>query len=334
MHDSLKKHLFECLKEKGLKKNSIQSYLTTLDKIGKLLGTSEKFKSLYWLKKYKVVIDGIEKSNLSTATKHKYYAVILSVIRCTESAPAQIKHYEEQLKTYLDARKERIDSQKMTEKELAGWITQKQIDDVAEILLKNNKLADYIAWSLHTVIPPRRTDYKNMIVTTDNINDKRRNYIIKNKSGFGGFLFYDYKRANGNHQVFNRKFFTDNFGSSGKRLVKILDIYLKNKKEGDPLLNKIYTQPEYSKYIIGISKKLTGKHTTVGILRHIFISNFMQSAPYKAQKNLVADFMSHSNEMQQEYRKRPADDSEEPETKVDYSEIKGIEIKENKNTKD
>jgi hypothetical protein len=335
MREELEKEIFSKLKqERNVKNNTAKVYIGTLNTLAKKMGITEDYKSLHWIKKNpRGVINTIEESNYTDSTRKRFYTTLMSVLPLVSEEKDKLKipgfkKFLSMFEQKLKIRDEKTKNQKMSEKEEEGWLSETEIKTVSDILLKTRNLADYIMWTLLTKIPPRRgLDYNKMVVTTNDIKNPKRNYAIRNKDNFQGFVFYNFKNAQGEPQVFNRKFFTDNFDKDGNDFVQIMDRYLKMKKDGDPFLLKDYTQSAFSRYIVNLSKPLTGKHTNGNIFRHMYISRFMKRSPFQKEREIVARYMSHTLREQSNYRKRNKEEEKELDIQEEkYNEIPGIDI--------
>lgn len=303
MNKKLEGHIIELLKEKrNIKENSIRIYVSNLNSVGKLLYL-DNFGSLYFLNSANVVIRAIKQANVTDATKHRYLTSIIGYLRARY--PNKQPHlYVKAFIEYKNKLMEQAEKQELTEHEKANWLTDEEIKHVSDVLLSTKDLGNFVIWNLMTIIPPRRSnDYCAMIITNKAKNDNE-NYLIRDKDGFQKFIFNVYKNSGKKGSVeFDRTYLIEHFGDNGKKMVGILDLYAKNKPNGDYLV-KEFTPNSFTKHFSRIAKPIVKKHFTVNQARHQYISKFLATAPFLKEKQIIADFMSNSVNVQTLYRRR------------------------------
>jgi hypothetical protein len=312
MHLLLEQKITKVLKEKrDLKDNTIRTHLANLNSINKLMHRSPTFRSLLFLQKPKAVIGTIMGSNFAPATKAGFLSTIISILRSLsdKEKPPSVSTYTKafyELKRKLN--KEELDQNK-SEKEKDNWMTKKEINDFSKILLETKSLTDYVVWSLYTLAPPRRSaDYSAMKITANPPENPVTNFLVRGKRGFKEFIFADYKNSKKKGtQTFDRQFFKDNFG---RKILDILDLFLKSKKNGEYIVKK-FTANTFTKYFSRLLKGISNRKLTINLMRHIYISNFLDTSPFETKKQIVADYMANSISRQALYRRKPDNHNEE-----------------------
>jgi hypothetical protein len=136
---------------------------------------------------------------------------------------------------------------------------------------------------------------------TNKPKEDETNYLVRDKTGFTRFVFNTYKNSNNKgSQEITKQFIIDTFGP---KMINIINIFLKNKKNGDYLVRK-FSPNAFTKYFARIAKNITQKKITVNMMRRIYLSNFLNTAPFMDKKQAVAEMMGNSVAIQQIYRKK------------------------------
>lgn len=303
MNKKLEQEVTALLKEKRkIKDNSIKIYISNLNSIGKLLYL-DNFQNLNFLNTPSIVIRAIKQANVNEATKYRYLTTIIGYLRAkypNKQPHAYVKAFVE----YKNMLNDEAEKQELKPYEKENWLTESEIARVSDVLLNTKDINNFVIWNLMTILPPRRSnDYCNMVITNKE-KDDNTNYLIRSKDGFQKFVFNVYKNSGKKGSVqFDRNYIIDNFKENGKKMVGILDLYCKTKQNGEYLI-KNFTPNSFTKYFSRIAKPIINKHFTINQARHQYISKFLASAPFLKEKQIVADFMSNTVNVQMLYRRR------------------------------
>jgi len=155
--------------------------------------------------------------------------------------------------------------------------------------------------SLYTMIPPRRNQFSQFLKlkkSEDDLPDKF-NYLIVDKDGDPQKLVLKNYKTFKQYGIFNIPL------TKTKKLNEILKKYIisANLKDGDLLFHnsKGGIQKNISNEIKKAFFKASGKNITVNIIRHIFISKFLEKRRTIEEKNKLARQMGHSRNVQESY---------------------------------
>ena len=238
---------------------------------------------------------------------------------------ASIREYQMEIKKELDLTKY---AEKKSETEEINWVpyadlqaviktTNKRVNKILKIgrpiTLKEAK--DIMLWVVANLYvgskenPPLRLDYNNMIVLSEkdyleNNMSEGQNYLVIISSRTKYFVLGEYKtfKKYGKksiklspvlNKVINR---WEQIKGNMIDNVKIHNNYLLFNNKAEPLSESLM-----STYIADAFKS-TGKHITVNLLRHIFITDVVSGLPLIERKK-ISDKMCHNIEMQQIYNK-------------------------------
>ncbi len=186
----------ECFKSKDLSKGSLELYITKLTK----LNDNKPIKNLNFLKSVDAILKKIEK--LKPNTQRTYIISICSLLKCIDDNKNK-KLYDTYSKLLEKFNNELKDQTEKTETENENWITQEQLKEKYESLLKiateeptRQNYFNLLVIALYYLIAPRRNkDYQLMKVIKeegDKELSKEFNYIdINNKN----FIFNNYKTS-------------------------------------------------------------------------------------------------------------------------------------------
>lgn len=204
--------------------------------------------------------------------------------------------------------KENIESQEMTDKQRANWITQDEIKKIYVSLEKvikpifNNyeegdnipikdleRIQDYIIASIYVLIPPRRlTDYSEFKMK--DINEDEDNYM-KN----GTFYFNKFKTA---------KFKKDSF----KIPIKLKNIIQKWGKLTNSEWLLFQSRNKAKKispsFLNTILHRIFGGSISVNNLRHSYLTEYFKDVPTLTDIKHINDQMGHSLVQSLEYVKK------------------------------
>lgn len=288
-----------------------------------------------------IVIDDLltlfKEKNIPLASQNLYLSSINWHLKKNVKNEEIIKKISKEINVIRKKIDTKYKENKYSDKEIENCTSWNTIVEIYEDLKKkfntnNDKKTydDLILLSLYILHPPRRTDYYNMyinnielkispkkILWTSNENVKKygkmyspntedeifkqisertyKNYYISTKYG-GFFIFDDYKT----------------FKNHGKQVVEVLPeldeiitkyIEINNLKEGDKLFDLEWHN--YTYRLKNIFKKYINKSISVNMIRHIFISNILNTStpPSDNERIKISYLMGHSMESQMMYRK-------------------------------
>ena len=303
MKKELEEKIYEVLRtKKGIKDNSIAIYISNLNSMNKLLERAENFKTLSFLRNAKLLITLMKTKEINTQLR--WLSTIMGLIRVWPQSLGLGNAYNNHFIKLKELQRESEDKQELNGKEQKMWLTDADIKFVNDTLLHAKDPNDFIIWNLFTLIAPRRAiDYSSMKITSKPKRDDT-NYLVRGSDGFTQFIFNNYKNSGTKGQaIFTREWILDTFGDNGKKMITILDLFLRSKKNGEYLLRKL-SGNSFSKYFTRIGQKILKRRININILRHKFITDFLSRAPFEDEKKKVSEFMGNSVEVQAMYRRK------------------------------
>jgi integrase len=297
--------LFNKWIEDGRSRKTASQYLRNLIK----LNNNKPFTNLTFLKDYETIQNIISKY----VSKRHLYGTILSAIKYGTSGKAYKPVYEkwnQNLLAYLETDGEKVNADNRKEKFNNNYMSWNDIMDIQKKLqdsvMKNKKInADnwndvlkLVVLSIYTLIPPRRNEYVNMLVTPKIILTDESD--MNNYYGYttGTFVINEYKtKKNYGRFVLNIP----------HELDKILRWYIKHhplRLEKNPYPLLVNYSGETLNERNGIQKILYSifKPKKIGstMLRHIYLTD--KYGKNLAEANKDASAMGHSlNEAQETY---------------------------------
>tara|TARA_R110000765_G_scaffold423901_1_gene533523 strand:+ start:860 stop:1873 length:1014 start_codon:yes stop_codon:yes gene_type:complete len=232
--------------------------------------------------------------------------------------------YQMEIKKELDLTKY---AEKKSETEELNWVPYKELHNVIKITNKRvNKILqigrpitlkegkDIMLWIVANLYvgskenPPLRLDYNNMIILNEKDYLEKKvegqNYLVIVSSRTKYFVLGEYKtfKKYGTksiklspviNKVINR---WEQIKGNMIDNVKIHNNYLLFNNKAEPLSESLM-----SSYIADAFKS-TGKHITVNLIRHIFITDVVAGLPL-IERKIISEKMCHNLEMQQVYNK-------------------------------
>lgn len=194
--------------------------------------------------------------------------------------------------------------------------------EVGENELRGNAAENYLPWdqlvqkaceakpgsldsaimAIYTFIPPRRLlDYSLMLVVRappdPKTLDPRRNYLVITSDGVPEtFVFNRYKTAS----TFGQQILPVE-----RHLVKVLKRYLERYEIPDntPLFphRRGGSHPNFSRVVSDVFRRHTGRSISVDLLRHAYITMYLDNRPTLNERSELARQMAHSLRQQAEY---------------------------------
>lgn len=187
----------------------------------------------------------------------------------------------------------------------------KVIDLDRTTVLKNieelNKIDDKLIYSIYTLLPARRLEWRLMKLTTEK-NDKKledpvNQYLVILPKNNYKIVFNDYKT----YKTYGQQV----FDIDDIELKQIIHQYISEKglSSGDYLFplardkREVVSQSYFSNKIKDVFFKIYNIPITVRFLRISHVSNLMETNPTEEEKETLAYFMGHSIDEQRKYNK-------------------------------
>ena len=197
---SFEKTITDSLTDNNLSPSSQKLYIRILFN----LNNKSELKNLKFLDKPNLILDKI--NHYKPTTQRNFIIAIVSVLKALKS-PLYDKYY----KIMIDKTKIINDTptDEKTETQKKNWIewaevetklNELQINKISKTITEPqyNKLLQELILSLYVMIPPRRNDYINMLITNNNdVTDKTKNYLDLKKEQF---IFADLSDQENNQQ--------------------------------------------------------------------------------------------------------------------------------------
>lgn len=178
---------------------------------------------------------------------------------------------------------------------------------LSNIQNKLDKIDEKLIYSIYTLLPARRLEWRFMKLTTEKnlskLEDPVNNYLMVLPKNNYKLVFNNYKTYKTyGQQVFDveddelreiiSQYITEKGLTSGDYLFSLT----RNKKE-------IMSQSNFSKKISEVFLKIYKISLTIRFLRMSWVSNLMETNPTEEEKETLAYFMGHSREEQGKYNK-------------------------------
>ena len=298
---SFEKTITDALTINNLSPSSQKLYIRILFN----LNNKTELKNLKFLDKPNLILDKI--NHYKPTTQRNFIIAIVSVLKALKS-PLYDKYY----KIMIDKTKIINDkpTDEKTETQKKNWIEWTEVENILKDLQINkisktitepqyNKLLQELILSLYVMIPPRRNDYINMLITNNNdVNDLTKNYLDLKKEQF---IFNIFKTSKKDGQLIVN--IPDNLMIVIKKYIK----YHPNKKllknENIPFLVDYKGVPLTSiNSITRILNKIFNKNIGSSMLRHIYLSS--KYSKVLDQQKEDSKLMSHNLQTQKDYIKK------------------------------
>ena len=244
------------------------------------------------------------------ATRHQYLWSIKTVMPHQSIKDKDLLEWvDEQINTGKKELKQYYQEQAKSKKESENWITLKELQKynkkLRQVALTTKKTQDMRNWILTSLYvldpvnhPPMRVDYNMEIVNGLTELDKSKNYLVKINKSKKEFVFNDYKtnKAHGEIRI-----------PLSRKMNAAMNIYLSTLGSD----HKFLFQDKLGKQITknALQKQITrafngtGKTLGVSMLRHIVISENVDTGDKLKDKNEMAEKMGHSTSTQEIYKK-------------------------------
>lgn len=278
----------------NIKDTSLKTYIQSIKRIA----PDNKIDNLEFLQYTDSIIPKIDTFGMNV--KRSVLSAILVVMGANGDKGNAIKKYSELLSEYTAIMNAQLGKNKKTEKEEANWVEHKELVAIAKTMIKNapGSQRSLIA-ALYTYQSPTRLDFYDMeIVGKDAEMNDKKNYLQVINRNKKTFIFNDYKSSSTYKTVAI---------PVNKALNTVINKYLKLNPGIKYLLRneKNKTTPmsrnALGKQIPHIFES-TGKHITLNMIRHIYITEHIDIEKTKEQNELATNMM-HSGATQLTYAK-------------------------------
>lgn len=245
-------------------------------------------------------------SEWSDNTKKSYLVSLAMVLKILKD--------KETSKIYLDASvklgekiNNKIDENKLTDKEKMNWIDQKSLSKVYKSIVDPQAKA---LIGLYTLIPPRRRGLAVYLTLTTakelkKNKENNKNWLVVNKSNLPNrIVMRKYKT----HKTYG-EYVIKLTGRALKPLRDILKVHIiaNEINHNDPVFptpSGLYHQPaNMSNTLTTIFRNSIGKELTFNLLRHIKITDFLSMPRSIKCKKTLAKQMGHSVNIQAKYQR-------------------------------
>jgi len=332
MQTPFRKEIEKKFIEKDLSPNSIKLYIRNLEK----LNSDEPLKNLNFLKSPEEIMKKLEK--YKDNTKRGYLISICSILSTDKGTKAKEKLYNDYFALLLDMNKYLKSEESKNEKsesQKKNWMPwddvekkRQELEDKVKSFSERssfktkelsenqyNSLLDLVIVSLYTLLPPRRNEYRNLVLvkSSKGLNDTE-NYLDLDAKKFILNKFKTSKKE-GQKQIEIPQQLMDIISMylkhhpslKGSRMTKTTQVPFLVFKDGKPF-DKVNS-------ITRVLNKVFGKHIGSSQLRHIYLSDKHGDALQEMKEDASA--MSHSLGMQKDYIK-----VDKPEDRTDKKDKK------------
>jgi hypothetical protein len=243
--------------------------------------------------KSKDTIDWIMSNKKALTTQKNYLCSVQYWLRGHADVEEICKEYRKKIKELADLITEGYKTQELTEREAKKYETWDVICDWSDKLLADVSVldTDKIMVGLYTLLPPVRLDYCNLRLFDKKPEEDKGNYAVINKEEA-------YVRLN-EHKT------AKTYGALQMTLPKKLARRIRLFMKANPEVRVLFEMNEkaFGKRLARIFAKYTDKHIGVCVLRHSYISSFLDKAPSLKKCEALAKMMGHSTTLQQYYRR-------------------------------
>lgn len=285
-----------------IKQSTIQQYLNKIKIIHKKIFNFDlNINDLNFLKNTKLLINKIYcVYNSSNSTLLGHFIALTAICRRI-GFTIEADEYNKEMIKQRDIIHKQQGNNELTAKELKNYT------DWLTILnhIPPQEIHSRAIYTLYTSLPPRRLDYKDMIVKygNHNINDlsDEYNYYLPDQNLL---VFKNYKTYKTYKTQIINLLDENTTYANYKKVKAILEEVIKTKKDNDFLFTTKQNKP--IKNFSNTIKKafsINDKYLTVNLLRHSFLSWFTSKTRTSNILEKVSYMMAHSVSTQSRYRK-------------------------------
>jgi len=274
--------------------SSINTYVQSIKRVS----PNKQINNLDFLKKTDAVLQKV--ASYPITTQRNVITSIIVGLKAVGDDNGDIKVYSDVLQKLTEKYQGQIAKNKKTDKEEANWVNHNELLTIAKTMVKNapGSQRSLIA-ALYTFQSPTRLDYYDMEIVRKGADLKDdKNYLQVINRNKKTFIFNDYKSSSTYKTVAI---------PVNKQLNTVLNKYLKLNPDIKYLLrnekNKTtpMTRNSLGKTISKIFES-TGKHITLNLIRHIYITEHIDIEKTKEQHELAKSMM-HSPQTALTYAK-------------------------------
>tara|TARA_R110002012_G_scaffold10961_3_gene49347 strand:- start:2200 stop:3249 length:1050 start_codon:yes stop_codon:yes gene_type:complete len=245
---------------------------------------------------------------------------------------SQVEPFNQLLKKYCLENQKDIEKNEMSENEKKNWIDyidlkekylqfyeykfESGIEEKINDYQKYNFIRNFLLLGLYILLPPTRIgNYQLMKIREKKKRkasslSKEHNYIMDNGDGSYQLVFNQYKTSQYLGQQENTILKDSRLSNILKTYMDIREKFINNKKETNLFVNKdkrAMTQPNITDCLKYQSRKIIGKELSVNLLRHIFLTWFINQNKSIEEKKKVAHFIGQSYDapMMEKYYRKP-----------------------------
>lgn len=277
----------------NLKPQSIKTYLANIRKIS----GEKEIEDLRFLNDPNEIFEKLNPLVL-TMKRNILSAIIVLISALPDFSVELYQTYADKLLQFTTEYKIEMSKNQKSATQEKNWTSMAVLSKITRKLLKENpKGQNSLIASLYTMQSPQRLDYYNMEIVgpkTEILLNK--NYLIIDSRNKKRFVFNDFKTAN--------KYNTVTIPVN-KKLNTIINKFLKLNPERKYVLQNKQGEPMTRNSLGKTLPKIfapSGKHVSLNLIRHMFISENINIDQSKKQKEM-ADSMMHSGDMQLQYAK-------------------------------
>lgn len=253
---------------------------------------------------FEKTINWIQTNKKALSTQKNYLCSVQYWLRGHENVEKACGEYRKKIRDLADQILEAYKSQELSEREKQKYESWDVLKGYAEKILNDVTVLDYdkILIGLYTFLPPVRLDYCNLRLYTEKPETDAGNYIVCNKTEC-------YVRLN-DHKTSKK------YGALENKIPKVLARRIRLFMKSNPEVTVLYEFSEkvLHKRIERLFRKYTEKRIGVCVLRHSYISWFLDRAPSLKKCEALAKQMGHSTMLQQYYRRIRSEDSSSSES--------------------
>jgi site-specific recombinase XerD len=280
---------------------TIADYQNQIRILHKKMNPKVKFdcKNYEFLRDVNKVIKFI-KDNYKPASQSKKINSITSILKRLKGFNKEYNEYSKINISTAQALSANIDTNQLStaqRKQYLPWA------DILQAEAKITAKRDKMLYSLYTKIPPRRLEYRTLLLTQGQPKSTDVNYLVMNKGTPEKIILNNYKTAHLYKQYVIDLSRYESLQQAIKAYIKSAGIYsgdylFRKKAENQPI-----SQSYFSRMLQTLFNKYTGKKISVNLLRHSFITDTRKSKLSVADKKNIARQMGHSVGMADKYEK-------------------------------
>lgn len=285
---------------------SNKHHYNRINQWAKYLGLSS-IENLDWVPlNLKKIVDFIEKTGYSTATKESHLFTLVKVLK--EYEDNRVQQVLQLARQYLTHNNKQRNNQTMDEAEIKNWKDhfhfKKKFLEVAD-----DGTVDSLILGLYTMIPPIRNDYNAMRVVIDEdpfkFKGKEENYIVINSDGFY-LVMNDYKTK----KIYGSKvidLIDNRLPIEILKEIQYMKKYIENSIKASPREYLLGEKPLTKRQVIlGLERnfKEEGIRPTIGIMRSSYVTWIYDNFNRLNVKKAIAEIMGHDvNTAERDYYK-------------------------------